>query len=603
MTEDLRVASEEIIPTSTESADAWTLPRTPSREAEIRAGGRKTLGRLMAYRGRHRPTPRLQLAVTSPRVRRALILLIGVVFLSLYVMAYPRSFSGRQTFNSPRENVGYFLSQRPGERFRYPLPHYHKLPSDIGRALTPRDAASVDGYVVPKDYAGTILFHALVFLLWDPLVLIVTPVFGVLSGLALAKIGEELFGWQVGLLALLVWLAYPPQFMNSSYVFTGDTLALFALLLGTLFFLRFWRLGRTFDLVLMVLAFGFSILMRYPNVLATIPVAASLLFGRRVRWRHVLLAVGLFAPFPATILLFNQIVYGDVATTGYHLGARLLSETVNLEGHSLVQFHVHTLQAYLNYYLLRWPVLLGPPVAGFCLAIVWAVRHRRKQTAMLPVLASGTLLLLYYFPHDAWGATTPALNASVLRYLLPAFAIWILFLCRSLLMLRVSGFAKAAIVVVVLAGFGMSIWSGAAGVAHTRRSVSGLAALRSEILAAAEPDAIVATTRMDKTLFPERQTLTMTYLIQNEEPITASDSIVWELMPDPQRFAAVAAYIHRQGIRLYLLSGRRASGIRLYNSALRPMGLKFYRVRWVHTRLYILLERLEAVVEGPEAGP
>lgn len=581
-------ASAEDISSSTVRADAWTLPRTPSREPVIRAGNRKAVRGVIAYRGRHRRTPLVQLAVESRRVRRAVMVLIGVLFLSLYVMAYPRSLSGRQTFTSPRENVGYFLSQRPTELFRYSLLHYHQLPSDIGRALTPRDAASVGGNVVPKDYAGTILLHALLFLLWDPLVLIVTPLFGVLSGLVLAKIGQEMFDWRVGLLALLVWLAYPPQFMNSAYVFTGDTVALFTLLLGTLFFLRFWRLGRTADFVFMVLAFGFSILMRYPNVLATIPMVVSLLLRRRVQWRLLLLGLGLFAPFPGTILLFNLLVYGDITTTGYHLGARLLSETVNLEGHSLVQFHTDVLSSYLSYYLLGWPVLLGPPLIGLGLAIAWTVRKGGMTTPVLPVLAGGLLMFLYYFPHDAWGATTPALNASVLRYLLPAFAIWILFLCRSALLLRIGGLVKAGMVVVLLAAFGTSVWSGPAGIARTRWAVSALAAQRNQILLATEPDALIATTRMDKALFPERQTLTMAYLIQNERPVVVGDSIVWDMVPDPVRFAGVAAEIQGQGIRFYLLAGRRTWIIKRYNSALRPLGLKLYRLQWAHPQLYVL---------------
>jgi len=228
---------------------------------------------------------------------------------------------------------------------------------------------------------------------------------------------------------------------------------------------------------------------------------------------------------------------------------------------------------------------------------VWAIRNRGTPTPMLPVLASGVLLFLYYFPHDAWGATRPALNASVLRYLLPAFAIWILFLCRSLLALRIGGLVKAAVVVAVLAGFGMSIWSGPGGVNRTRHQIAGLNNLRDQIVRATEPEALIATARLDKALFPERQTVTMTYLVRNDQPVTLGDSVVWNMLPDPERFAQVAQEIDKRGLRLYVFAGGWRRAIKGYNAALRPLGLSLRKLPLEHRSLYLLFPTFEVEME------
>lgn len=517
-------------------------------------------------------------------LRALLMCAIAAIFLVLYLLAYPRSF-GEQTFNSPRENVGYLLSEQfaQGEGFSYPLQHYDELPPDIARALTPRDAASLEGDVVPKDFAGTMLFHAPFFFLWEPLVLIITPLFAVLSAFVLAKIGEELFSKRVGLAAFVLWLAYPPLLINASYIFTSDTVALFAMLSGALFFIRFWRGRAMRDYLIMAAAFGLALVMRYPNLIAISVFALALFEARRLSVRHALLGLAVIAPFAALVLGFNRIVYGGFTVTGFHLASDLLAETANFSSESFFKFRPEVIAGYLRMYAVEWPVLLVPQVAGLAVGLAVAWRRPDLRAIVLVLLGANLALGLYYLPQDAWGWTDPQVNASLLRYLLPSLAITTMFLVHGLFSLVER---RPAIVVaplaVLLAAYGWTAWSGPAAVQETRQVVAQVADLRDDIVDATEPDAIIATRIMDKVIFPERQTLTMTYLLDEEEPLHKGRGSTWQFLPAADRLADVAVRVYEAGVPIYLLADYDWRVAKDYDEALRPLGYRLRHMRTSH---------------------
>lgn len=523
------------------------------------------------------------LAARVLQPRPVAIAFIGIVFLLMYMLSYPRSFGGDQTFNSPRENVGYLLSQRfaNGDGFRYPLAHFDELRPDVARALTPRDAAEIDGVVVPKDFAGTMLVYAPFFVLWPPIVLLITPFFAVASGVALYKLGKELFDWRVGMASYVVWLAYPAFFVNASFIFTSDTIALFLMITGALFFFKYWRAGTRADLLWMVGALGCATIMRYPNVIVAAALVVVLLEARKITWKDAGYAMAVIAPLAAVPLLFNRMMYGGFTVTGFHLGASLLAETANFTGESFLKFRPEVIAGYLKKYLIGWPIMLLPQVLGVGAGLYFAWARPTLRAPLLAFLGAGGLLAFYYLPQDAWGWTSPQVSASLLRYLMPVLAVATVFFCAATIRITERyPLIAAAGLLLLLGAYGWTTWNGPGGVRETREVVASIQDVHDDVVHATETDAIVATRIMDKVIFPDRQTMTLTYLLDNDEPISKGRQHTWQFLPNGNRFAEVGAHVYEHGISLYLLADFHWTIAKEYDEALQERG---YRLRNMRT--------------------
>ena len=81
---------------------------------------------------------------------------------------------------------------------------------------------------------------------------------------------------------------------------------------------------------------------------------------------------------------------------------------------------------------------------------------------------------------------------------------------------------------------------------------------------------------MDKVLFPERQTLTLTYSIHNETPFPKGDRETWDHVPSPDRLAEVLSTIYAAGIPVYILPDSMMGELAPYQDALTARGL-YYR--------------------------
>jgi hypothetical protein len=428
----------------------------------------------------------------------------------------------------------------------------------------------------------------------------ITPLFAVISAFVLAKIADDLFGWRIALVTFVVWLAYPPLFINASYIFTSDTVALTFALLALRFFLQYWRHGRRDDLLWMCAAFGASAIMRYPNLLMLIFLGAALLIARRITWRDAMLGALVVSPFILTVLIFNRIVYGWYTVTGFHLGAELIAETANFreESFSFFKFRPEVIEGYIRAYVIDWPIMLVPQIVGLGYG-VWTAWRRPALRAPLFVLFIGTAALIaYYLPQDAWGWNTPQVNASILRYLLPALALWTVFLVAmvlgwSQLPVIVRGFALAGLVGM----YGWTSWSGPAGVQQVYGVVDRIQEMEERIVPATEPDALIAVRIMDKVIFPDRQTLTMTYLLDNEEPIDKGRKQTYQFIPDAQRFADVAVRVFERGIPLYLLADFDWRVAKRYDAVLRTRGFRLRHLKEVYPGFYKVV-RLETEAES-----
>ena len=107
--------------------------------------------------------------------------------------------------------------------------------------------------------------------------------------------------------------------------------------------------------------------------------------------------------------------------------------------------------------------------------------------------------------------------------------------------------------------------------------------LQARLLSETPPDALIATRIEDKYLWPERQTLTLTYLIHNTHPVRQENRYQWAFVPSGRRFASVARRVLSLGIPLYLQpdfypKAAASRTVATYSRALRATGLHLCRI-------------------------
>lgn len=519
------------------------------------------------------------------RTRALVMLAAGVVAFAGYLVAGPRALQGPQTVDAPRENAGWVLAENlaDGRGASIPLEHHDRLPPDIARALTPRDAAAIDGRVVPQDFAGSVLLYAALLWLWKPLALVLVPALAVLSAFLLAQLTVELLepggrwhapatsraAWASGLVFAL-WLTYPGLVLTGSMLFDSAVPTLVALLTAALSFVRFWRAGRTANLVWLMVALGAAIALRYPSLFFAVPLGIALLLGRRLSVRRALLATAALVPFAAIVLGFNAAVYGSPTTTGYHLSTEALNTSRALGG-GIFTFVPSAFVNHLRFYALEQPVILVPALAGM-VAGLWRARTERALVAALVMAA--VALLVTHAGLETWGSAHAAINASFIRYALPAVGIGLALLAVAV----VPGEGRRRTAVALGAGLliAASIWTAVAGpvallVRHDELDTGRW--VRAAVLEHTPPDALVAAGVSDRVLFPQRQTLTLAHLATPDEVIRLEVARSrWDQVPTPARFADVAARVLERDIPLYLLHDFEAP-LGPYAEALRARGL------------------------------
>ncbi|MBI4533803.1 MAG: glycosyltransferase family 39 protein [Candidatus Melainabacteria bacterium] len=229
---------------------------------------------------------------------------------------------------------------------------------------------------------------------------IINPLLGSLSVLLLYPLGRELYGRQVGFLAMILAM-FSPFLMFMSSEFMNHT--------STLFFLEVFMLG----LVLMVkpppsragclqgmkrktyfwaavagAALGFGLLIRplsclavaMPMIVYVLIKAKNCQHRTKVKWCLGVLSL-CCGVFIAIYGLFNQLTNGSILKTGIEVygGKEILPgfhETTHRFGHTPLQGLTNTLKNLngLNYFLFGWPIpslVFLPLVAGWKGRNIW----------------------------------------------------------------------------------------------------------------------------------------------------------------------------------------------------------------------------------------
>ena len=527
----------------------------------------------------------------------ATVITMLVVAFALYWISYPRPLNEDPHLSGARSNLAFQLPKRwaEGHGFGIPMRHYDEVRPDVALALTPRDAAALNGQVVPKDFAGTMLINGIALKIWRPLFLAIGPLFSVLTALAVVALARELVPlpdrsvpFLVAPLAALLWLTHPATILFGSYLAGSDLPAAFAMTTGFVFFVRFWRTRGTKDLVLMSAFFGTTIVMRYPNVIVPAVIGALLLFTRRLGVKGTLLSLAVYAPFLGVILLFDWQVYGAPLTTGYHLGAELLRETANLAEESFFKFRPLVVGNHLRFYLIENPIFLGPPLVGAGYGIWCAVHDRENRPILIAVTATTLGLTLYYLGQDVVGSSSAVVRSSLLRYMLPVIAVWFALLVR-MLMGRPSrrALGAGAVVAVAVAGSWVA-YNATDGIGDRDYIISSSRTLREAIIDKTPRDALIVVRAADKYVFPGRQSMTLTYVNDNPEPVYKGELSTWQMLPPAERLADVLSDPVGKGIPTYILVDFRREIFRGYRDALAREDIVLDRVAGVVPPLYRL---------------
>jgi 4-amino-4-deoxy-L-arabinose transferase and related glycosyltransferases of PMT family len=490
-----------------------------------------------------------------------LFALVGV-FAGLYA-SYPRPWRKEPVFTSPRQAVGYELARqwaRTGKPVET-LPLFDQVPKDIAPAFTPRDAASRDGKVVPKDFPLVVAMFAAAHKLNSNVVPFVEPLTGVLALIVFALLAWELTRSRASVWIAAILFASTTSFSNSSsWIYAPDTPAVCVVLLAVYAFVRAIRSRNLRWDVLGGLATAAAFGFRYDNAVIVGVLWFAFLLADRGSWRRRLIvpAVAVLGSIP--FLLFNTWLYGSPRKTGYGLAYTLIRQTANIKGRGLLGISTSIFERQVHIYLLR-PEILALIVVGLA-GIVVVLRREREPVVTAAgwgTIAITLLIVAYAGTRNLTGANAFTVSSSFLRYLLPSFALLAIF-AGAAIANRSKVIQAIAFVVACCIATGAVFTTAFAtnGIKQTRHDV-GLGRLTASAVFNNTPkNAIIITELASKVLWPNRQVLSTAFLVKNKRPVTVADETkVWSVKPSVGRLTDVVVRLVAQHHVVYLLDDQR----------------------------------------------
>jgi hypothetical protein len=494
--------------------------------------------------------------------RLAVGLALAAVFVGLYA-SYPRPFRKEPVFTSPRQSVGYELSRqwaRTGKPVE-PLPLFNKVPKDIAPAFTPRDAASRDGNVVPKDFPLIVAMFAIAHKINSNVVPLVVPLMAVMTLIVFGLLAWELTRSRTAVgIAAILFASTTSFWSSSSWIYAPDTPAVCVVLLAIYAFVRASR-SRSLGWDLLggfacAAAFGF----RYDNAVIVGVLWFAFLLADLASWRRHLIVPVVAGLASLPFLIFNNWLYGSPHTTGYGLAYKLIDQTANIKGRGLLGVSTSIFERQVHNYLLR-PEVLALIVAG-ALGIIVILRHQRERaiTALgWGTIAITTLIVCYAGTRNLTGANSFTVFSSFLRYLLPSFALLAIFagaaVAKRSTPVRVIALVLACVIATVAMFTNMFATN---GVRQTRHDVRQGELVANAVFNNTPEDAIIITELASKVLWPKRQALSTAFLVKNQQRVTVrQETSVWSLRPTVPRLTDVITRLVREGHHVYLLDDQR----------------------------------------------
>jgi hypothetical protein len=487
--------------------------------------------------------------------------LLAAVGLALF-FAYPDRLSSDPTFMSPHENVRYHLARqwlRTGHP-TYRVPGLESLPAEVAPASTPRDATLSGDRVVPKDFPYALGMVAVLLAIDPRLPLLLSTVSGIGVLLVAGLLAWELCRSRAAALLAAALVASSTSFYaaTAGLLETGATTAL-AVLAGTLALCRGRRIGtdprRAARLDMLGGAcYGLAVGLHHGVALLIAGLLVGFALprsgGRPRRW----LAIGAgLAGALLPVLAYDAWLFGSPLATGYGVGERFFDEHFGHHTAGLFDLRPALLAHQLRLYLGRPEVVL--PIAAAAAAVVggWGRRRHPSQAVGVGLLFGGPAYLAFMAARPLWGMDGFRVNASLLRYGLPLFALVAVLAASTAADLaprRWRALVWSGACLTVLLGLAATFLA-PRGPLHIRaETVSGVR-MRHAVLAATPPGAVVLTARGDKFLWPHRSTLTVAYLVLGDGRADDGDPI-YTAVPSPALVADVLARLVERGEPAYV---------------------------------------------------
>ena len=469
--------------------------------------------------------------------------------------------STQPVFLEPQGNIRSVLGEEWAQTGKpaYDLEHLEAVPANARVALTPRDAAMVDGQVVPKDFAYPVAAAAVALRGGHWGLALLPPLVGLLASLAVGLVAKEVTG-------SLAFGAVATALAQTSLVWWSATYG------GVSFTPASIGFGMASVAVLLryrerAMRFGFgSLVVRDRFLLSGFlgGLAAGWHYGTLPWWGALVLAgcvgtssgpseivvrslraiAGAIIGF-GPVLFFNWWLYGSPTATGYSEFASIL-EAIDWQGSSVGFSPSSFRQNVLTYALRPETIPLGVAAVYGAKSLEQNGIHLRR--AQLVVLALGAVALVGVSGGSTlWGTGRFTTNASFLRYMAPTYSAVLVLAAAGLAhwwrsehpVLRLASVAFVALVVPVNI---VSIVEQPGGLMETRNLVADSRAQQQSVLATVPDNGIVITRRFDKLIFPHRSTMVAAYL-RTTTPPSEVPVHLYDTFPEPDRVADVVLAI------------------------------------------------------------
>jgi hypothetical protein len=402
------------------------------------------------------------------------------------------------------------------------------------------------GFKITKDNClshgsmhGFIYILAVIQAVSDKLLFIVVPVFSLLTLIYFFKLNNLLSGAKSSILAVIL-LFCSPSFLFYSNALMNNIPALFALTAYIFYLVRGIKSSSWKDMSLSHFFIGTMIFIRYESVLFLAPEACvilSLIIRKKLGFRlsKYLISLTFLIVFLVALAVINVSLYGGVFKFKGSPGTQLASvlyynQTVDTQ--KLLPFLPSFSLEVLSNNLLRFLVIYNPVILIFFITKLIKLFAKKQIYQSVNIVLLGIFLLpICFYLSSVWGGyfeKNTILGTSYVRYLLPSYAVMLIFAAKD-----IYQHSQKLLIAFICVVFGVTFTiSSNGGLSEFVTSQQNYLSKKQYFVNfIPEGNAIVFTTYSDKYFFPERKTAIYTTFDEINR-INSTDKIIHKLLQD-----------------------------------------------------------------------
>lgn len=476
------------------------------------------------------------------------VVILGVAaFLLTLLLGENWIFGINHVFTSSKENVSLALIENFSKTWNLTIPLEHHFSSNsLKIALTPRDAAQVNGSIIPQTFPAAIIIYGLVAMLSKYLIILVTPAIFSLIICFFYKIVRQMFSEKVAILSSVLLLLMPHFLYLGTSLISDDLFSLLFLLIGIDSFINK-------KLPLSTLAFGISILFRLPNAIWALPfavIAISKLKDKKYfknLYRFALSALFFFIPITA-IALINFWLYGSPLRTGYNLQYPVINQIIGSSTRFFNGGILDFVRQISNYLVFLYTLPLF-------LAGIFLVRFAKKMPKNFLYafyISCGIFLFLtwQYAGSIFWGHDQAALNSSFLRYTLPFYLFLPILTTLSIGQFKVKN--QRIWLGVLSCSFIITLLFFRGGMLEKWRQLSDGQKIQQLIIESTSPDTLIISQNTDKYIYPKREVL-ISSLLRDKKAFGYTQISPWEAPLDNEDLANKLMQLHANNYSMLII--------------------------------------------------